>query len=147
MKQRLQQGLSLIELMIALVIGLILVAGLVQVFSASRSAYQMAEGFGRVQENARFALDFLQRDVRMVGHMGCVNDEAREFTTPSGFTNSLDTTRPQLDFGTSVQGYEASGTGTTGTLAIPQDPTAGTWNGTPALPSVMSLRTSRSSSQ
>jgi type IV pilus assembly protein PilW len=29
-----------------------------------------------VQENARFALDFLERDIRMAGHMGCVNDQA-----------------------------------------------------------------------
>ncbi|MBB6598678.1 PilW family protein [Luteimonas sp. MC1825] len=70
-------GLSLIELMIALVISSLLVLGLVEVFAASRSAYQLSTGLARVQENGRFALDFMQRDIRMAGHLGCVNDQAR----------------------------------------------------------------------
>ena len=71
-----QRGLSLIELMIAMVIGLILLLGLVQVMTASRNAYQLSTGVARTQENSRFAVDFLQRDLRMAGHMGCVNDQA-----------------------------------------------------------------------
>ena len=70
-------GLSLVELMIALLIGTILLIGVVQVFGASRTAYQLSEGMSRTQENARFALDYLQRDIRMAGHFGCVNDQAR----------------------------------------------------------------------
>ena len=54
--RRRQAGLSLIELMIALLIGSILLIGLVQVFGASRTAYQLSEGMSRTQENARFAL-------------------------------------------------------------------------------------------
>ncbi len=50
-------GLSLIELMIALTIGLIIMLGVVQVFAASRTAYQLSEGLARVQENSRFAMD------------------------------------------------------------------------------------------
>ena len=74
--RRTSQGLSLIELMIALLIGTILLLGVVQVFGASRTAYQLSEGMSRTQENARFALDYLQRDIRMAGHFGCVNDQA-----------------------------------------------------------------------
>ncbi len=70
-------GVSLIELMIALVIGTLLLIGLVQVFAASRTAYQLSTGLARVQENGRFAMDILQRDLRMAGHVGCVNDQAR----------------------------------------------------------------------
>ena len=69
--------MSLIELMIALAIGSLLVLGLVEVFSASRTAYQLSEGLARVQENGRFAMDYIQRDFRMAGHMGCVNDQSR----------------------------------------------------------------------
>lgn len=36
----------------------------------------LAEGSARAQENGRFALEFLQRDIRMAGHFGCVNDQA-----------------------------------------------------------------------
>ncbi len=72
---RRQAGLSLIELMIAMVIGLVLILGLVQVFGASRQAYQLSQGIARNQENGRFAVDFLSRDLRMAGHTGCVNDQ------------------------------------------------------------------------
>ena len=98
------RGLSLIELMIALLIGTILVLGLVQVFGASRTAYQLSEGMSRVQENGRFALDFLQRDIRMAGHFGCVNDQARRQS--SGGLKSHFTTNGPLDFTYSIRGYE-----------------------------------------
>ena len=97
-------GLSLIELMIALLIGSILVLGLVQVFGASRSAYQLSEGMSRVQENGRFALDYLQRDIRMVGHFGCVNDQARRQS--AGALTTHFTAGGPLDFGFSIRGYE-----------------------------------------
>ncbi len=93
------RGVSLIELMVALLIGTILVLGLVEVFAASRTAYQLSTGLARVQENGRFALDFLRRDLRMAGHLGCVNDQARFL--PESVTSS----RPALvsTFLTTVQ--------------------------------------------
>ncbi|MCY0536225.1 PilW family protein, partial [Klebsiella pneumoniae] len=81
-----QAGVTLIELLVALGIGALLILGLVEVFSASRTAYQLSTGLARSQENGRFALDILQRDIRMAGHVGCVNDQARflpENITPS----------------------------------------------------------------
>ncbi len=69
-----QAGLSLIELMVALTIGVFLLLGLVEIFGASRAAFATAEGVSRVQENARFAVDFMRRDLRMVGHLGCLNE-------------------------------------------------------------------------
>jgi len=98
------QGLSLIELMIALAIGSILILGLVQVFGASRAAYQLSEGMARVQENGRFAMDYLQRDIRMAGHFGCVNDQARR-QIAGGLTSHFTVNGP-MDFGFSVRGYE-----------------------------------------
>ena len=129
-------GVSLIELMIAMVIGLILLLGLIQVFSASRVAYQVSEGLARVQENGRFAMDFLQRDLRMAGHFGCVNDQARRLTEESGGNpDSLvshfgPVPNTLLDFTRSIQGYEADNTapGNTWNLAT----TAGTWS--PGIP-------------
>ncbi len=46
-------GLSLVELMIALVISLVLMLGVIQVFIASQTASRLSEGASRVQENAR----------------------------------------------------------------------------------------------
>ena len=66
-----QSGLSLIEIMIALLIGLFLLAGLFQIFLSSKQSYRLAEGQSRIQENARFALELLSHDIRLAGYLGC----------------------------------------------------------------------------
>jgi len=71
-----QSGLSLIELMVAMAIGVVLLTGLIQIFSASSAAFGAAEGASRVQENARFAMDFMKRDLRMAGNLGYLNERA-----------------------------------------------------------------------
>lgn len=103
-----QLGLSLIELMVAMAIGLLLLLGLVQVMGASRASYQLSEGIARTQENARFAIDFIQRDLRMAGHLGCVNDQARSLPGGDGVRSH---TAVDLRFDLGVQGFEAPGTG------------------------------------
>ena len=116
-----QAGLSLVELMIALVIGLVLMLGVTQVFIASQAASRLAEGVARAQENGRFALEFLERDIRMAGHMGCVNDQAHfvygENQPKNNLTAATGSGSP-LDFSVSIQGYEAAGTGPAATLAV-----------------------------
>lgn len=123
------RGLSLIEVMIALLIGSILMLALVQVFSASRAAYQASEGMARVQENARFAMDYLQRDLRMAGHFGCVNDQAH-LLTPGALVNHF---AASAGFPVSVRGYDATGSapGDTVNLATP----AAGWS--PSLPTAL----------
>lgn len=64
-------GLSIVELMVALTIGLILLAALTRLFVSSRSTYTLEEGLARVQESGRFAMEFLAQDIRMAGYAGC----------------------------------------------------------------------------
>ncbi|HET9034245.1 MAG TPA: PilW family protein [Dokdonella sp.] len=110
-----QAGVSLIELMIGIVIAALLVLGLVQIFGASATTSQMTEGLSRVQENGRFATQFLQRQLRMVGFMGCGADTSR-FIQDS-FVNHLanfDATVPGGDkyrFNRPIEAYTV-GTGT-----------------------------------
>lgn len=66
-----QQGLSLVEIMVAMVISVILLAGVVQIFVGSKTTYRVQEGLSRLQENGRFATDLLARDIRMAGYQGC----------------------------------------------------------------------------
>ncbi|MGA9422630.1 MAG: PilW family protein [Rhodanobacteraceae bacterium] len=82
-------GLSLIELMVALAISTLVALGIVQIFSASRMTYQVQEGLSRVQESGRYAVQTLQRDLRMVGYMGCGSDNERD--TQASFVNHLAT--------------------------------------------------------
>lgn len=69
-----QQGLSLIELMVALTIGSLLIAGTVFVYVQSRNSYGVNETVARMQETARFALSVIEPDVRMSSYWGLVND-------------------------------------------------------------------------
>jgi len=65
-----QSGVSLIELMVALVIGLFLILGAVTVYTQSRSTYQAIDATSRVQEKARYAMSVLESDVRMANFWG-----------------------------------------------------------------------------
>lgn len=65
------RGFSLIELMVAMLIGSIVLIAVSQVFITSKSTHQLEEGLARVQENGRFALEFLAQDIRMAGYAGC----------------------------------------------------------------------------
>lgn len=67
------RGFSLVEVMIAVVISLILMAGVIQVYLSTKQSYRMQEALARVQENGRFALEFLSRDIRMADFWGCAN--------------------------------------------------------------------------
>jgi type IV pilus assembly protein PilW len=82
-----QGGVSLIELMIAIVIAGLIALGLTQIFAASSTTSRMTEGLSRVQENGRFAMQYLQRELRMVGYMGCGSDAGR--VTQESFVNHL----------------------------------------------------------
>lgn len=68
-----QSGLSLIELMVALVIGLFLILGAVTVFNQSRNTYRASEGVARLQEVGRLAMDVIEADLRMANFWGMSN--------------------------------------------------------------------------
>lgn len=63
-------GLSLIELMAALTIGLLLIAGALTVFMQSRNTYRTTDTAARLQETARYAFDVLEPDIRLAGYWG-----------------------------------------------------------------------------
>lgn len=65
------RGFGLIELMIAITLGLILSTAIIQVFLASRTTYQVQESLSMIQENARFGMHFMGKEIRMSGYMGC----------------------------------------------------------------------------
>jgi type IV pilus assembly protein PilW len=67
---RQQRGLSLIELMISITLGLMLMTGVVQMFLSSKSTFTSQQGISRVQETGRLAIDFISQDLRMAGLTG-----------------------------------------------------------------------------
>lgn len=99
------KGLSLIELLIAMVLGLTLATGVMQLYVSNNTADRDQEARLRIQENGRFGLNFLGQEIRMAGYLGClgaIDGTTVNITlaaTPLGF---------QPQFG--VQGWEAAGT-------------------------------------
>ncbi|KEQ15015.1 PilW family protein [Endozoicomonas numazuensis] len=66
-----QAGLSLVEMMVAMLLGLILIAGIGHLFLSANRTYMLQDELSRIQENARFAIDLIARDIRMAGSTGC----------------------------------------------------------------------------
>ena len=62
-----QAGLTLVEIMVAVTLSLVLLAGVMQIFIGSKSAYNLQNGIGRLQENARFATDILANSIGLAG--------------------------------------------------------------------------------
>lgn len=104
MSHRASGGFSLVELMVAMALSLILLAGVLAIFASSRTTYETTDRLSRIQESGRFALDSLVRDLRSAGFMGC--------SRRGDFTNALNTPDPVMwNFAVAVQGFDAQGTG------------------------------------
>lgn len=78
-----QQGLSLVELMIALLLASFLTMGMVYIFSSNSDTFRMNEASARVQETGRTATQILSRAVRNAGYWGCM-DPPEDMTCPGG---------------------------------------------------------------
>ncbi|MBI5041483.1 MAG: PilW family protein, partial [Gammaproteobacteria bacterium] len=105
-------GFSLVELMIAITISLLLLAGVIQIFLASRQTYTMQDGMSRLQENARYALDRISQDIARSGYMGCSDSAAVAIAN-----NLLDQTG-RFDFTTPIAGEDNTGVDGTDVLTL-----------------------------
>ena len=70
--KKFQKGLSLLELLIALTLGVIIIAAMISLFVNSKQSYRVNENLSRLQENARFAMTYIARDIRMTDYRTCV---------------------------------------------------------------------------
>src|SRR3990167_3581632 len=71
-----QRGFSLVELLVAFVISMLLLTGVIQVFFASKQTYASNEASSRLQENGRFALEFIAQSARHAGYVEPANTTA-----------------------------------------------------------------------
>ena len=99
-----KRGFSLVELMIAMVLGLFLIGGVVSVFLANRQVYRQNENLARVQENARYASEVVSRDVREAAGIPCGNNlsTGNVLNSPSASWWS--------NWGNGIEGYEGTET-------------------------------------
>lgn len=94
-----QQGLSLVEVMISIALGLFLLAGLTYLYLGSKTSYGTQTAVSKVQETLRFAFEFISYDLRMAGYSGCINirDAAPQVVANAPV--------PKVGLGNSLRGY------------------------------------------
>jgi type IV pilus assembly protein PilW len=97
MNTRKQLGISLVEVLVALVISLFLLGGIIQVYVGNKATFSFTNALAEVQENGRFALDTMSQDLRLANEWGCVPFNSAD-------TDNINNT---LNSGT-VAGYQAA---------------------------------------
>lgn len=139
------RGFSLVELMIAIVLGLLVTDAMVAMFVSVRTASRTSEGVAGLSDSGRYALDTIEQAVRGAGNLSC--DSASQLSVAGGDTvprivNNLDTASgtPLLsNYDQPLSGYEAVGSAPGATLTISATPAAlptpgaSDWLSTPAL--------------
>lgn len=100
-RRRRQSGMTLIEIMVALLLGLILTGGAIEIFLSNKSTYRLESELSRMQETGRFIVDIVSKEIRMAGYMGCASRGNIE-------TNVIADEKPPEDVTTdnSILGYE-----------------------------------------
>lgn len=102
-----QGGISLVELMVAMALGLVLTLGVTQVFLGSSKTYRTGDAVGYLQENLRYSLARMSTDIRMAGSKGCLVGEPINHlrTGNTAYEATL------WNLGRAVVGWEAPDTG------------------------------------
>jgi type IV pilus assembly protein PilW len=67
---RMTLGFSLVELLIVMLLGMLLMAGIINVFVSNQQTYKMQAAMTRIQENGRYGIDLVIADLRRSGYWG-----------------------------------------------------------------------------
>ena len=106
-----QCGIGLVEIMVALTLGLVSMGGVLQVFLSNKQTYRMQEAHARLQENGRFAMEKISRDIREAGYWGCASRSVSASLKTT--LNTLGTYQDYFyDFTRIVEGFESTGSST-----------------------------------
>ena len=78
-----QRGVSMVELMVAMALGLFLLFALIEILINGKQSFGSANSLSRLQENGRIATNLLVSDLKRAGYMGGNSDVPRiAGTTP-----------------------------------------------------------------
>jgi type IV pilus assembly protein PilW len=108
-----QKGITLVEVLLAIAVGSLLLIGLTEIFVSNKSTYNIQESLSRLQENARFAVQVLTKDIRMANFLGCAqkNYNTSNVLISSAYRNVLDTEDDSdnlmWNYETGMQGFES----------------------------------------
>ena len=88
--QHRQAGFTLIELMIALALGLVIAAAAIMLFLTGQKSYSLQQGAADLQDNANFGLNYIVKDIRL-SNLNTLSSEMNDETAGGGvvFTSSV----------------------------------------------------------
>ncbi len=99
-------GFTVVELLVAVAISILLLAGVMTLFANSRTGYERNDRLAQIQENGRFALEMIARDVRAAGYWGCAKRTAAKplKNTLAGSSGLL------WNYAIPIEGFDATST-------------------------------------
>lgn len=109
-RRRRVAGFTLVELMVALALGMLLTVAMGYVYLTSRTAFSRQQQLTSIQQSVRTAFEFLSNDARMVGHVGCYT--GLPLTAPMFNKDGLSSTDIATNFAVGIEGYEYKNTTT-----------------------------------
>ncbi len=96
-----QQGFSIVELMIAMLLGAILMTGSIDILLSNKQTNSLQIALSKIQQDGRLVMNTLSSNIRMADYSGCYTDLS------DGLENSLNsTTSYAWDLSTTIQGYD-----------------------------------------
>jgi type IV pilus assembly protein PilW len=117
------RGLSLIELLVAIAVGVVLAFAAMNLFLFSKLSYLQDEEMARLQENGRYALRYLSHELAMAGHLGTLlpgEIAAADAAGSACFNHLMDTAMPleHIDNVTASGAPAAAGAGLPGDCLV-----------------------------
>ena len=101
------QGLSLVELLLALALGLVVTLGLAQQYAGGRASASSLMGQADAQDGGRYALAFLRQSAAAAGYLGCGGRAVRLTSVLNGAWDDLF----EFNLPRPVQGFDYQGNG------------------------------------
>lgn len=95
--RRRMQGMTLVELMIAITLGLLVMGAAIGIFISNRQVYRAAENLNRVQEGGRVSFELMARDIREAAGNPCVNNVPLVNVVNGGTGNWWEPKKDQAD--------------------------------------------------
>jgi type IV pilus assembly protein PilW len=109
-----QRGMGLVELLVWMAVSLLIISVIGVVYGNTKQLTRVNDTVSRLQENGRFVVYLLDRDIRMAGFRGCNGNDA---SVP--YLSVLNSTAYPYQFDVALAGY--SGAGGTWSPGLPTD--------------------------
>jgi len=109
-----QAGISLVEVLVALVISLFLLGGIIQVYTGNKATFAFTNSLAEIQENGRFAMDIMSQDLRLAGEWGCIAYDPDDTSNINDTLNAANVTGYDTDFHDFLGEEGVEGTNNTG---------------------------------